>query len=85
MKKIILKTLKIIYWLFVSISVIVTALGLTAMLALATEEGGAPGIDPEANFIFWMIITLISSVILAILATLESIANFFRRLYFLWR
>jgi len=85
MKNIILKILKIIYWILIGICAVIISIGLTAMLDLATQEGGAPGYDPEAIFIFWLIATLVSTLILTILVYLNPIANFFHRQYLSWR
>ncbi len=73
MKKFVLKTLNIIRWIIVGCSILVAALSLSVMFELMTEEGGAPGYDPEAIFIFYMIVAAVSLLITFTLAFLERL------------
>lgn len=82
MKKIILKT---IYWIFISTLALIAAIGLTVMINLSMEEGGAPGYDPEAIFVFWLITTQVSLLVLIILVNLKPIINFSLRQHLRWR
>jgi hypothetical protein len=85
MKTFILKVLSIIRCVIVGFLMLIASISLMVMFQLMTEEGGAPGYDPEAIFIFYMILAAISLSLMFVLAFLEPIYDFFRRKYFWWR